>query len=152
VDFRSFNAQFLGLTVDALTSRALGVNGVVEGAIAIQRDALNTAQFPVDILDTAFAFGELLVVAERRSLLWKEQRALEPLRTVARGLMELDGRMPAQPLPTPGHRIGIAGSVGVFVERDSSKAAMTSGSLVNLPRIESGISGHMGGEATQSHD
>jgi len=57
--FGTFDAQFFGLAVDALARSALGVQSMVRGAMAVQGDALNAAEFSVDIFDTAFAFGQL---------------------------------------------------------------------------------------------
>ncbi len=57
--FGILNAERLGLAVDALTRSALRVDRVIEQSIAVERDALDAAQFPVDIFDTAFAFSEL---------------------------------------------------------------------------------------------
>ena len=61
-----------------------------EWPIAIQRHTLDAAQFPVDIFDTAFPFGELLVFAGLSCFFWKEQGALEALGTVAVGMGEWD--------------------------------------------------------------
>ena len=60
--FGSLDAQFFGPTVDALGAGALVVNSVIEGPLAIQGDAHLPALFPVQILDTAFAFAKLRMV------------------------------------------------------------------------------------------
>ena len=40
---------------------ALGIDSVIKRAVAIEGDAHLSAEFPIDFLDTAFAFAELLV-------------------------------------------------------------------------------------------
>ena len=77
--FGPLNAQGLRLTIDAFAGSALGINGVVERALPIEGDALEAAEFPVDILDTALAFRELVVLARRPGLGGKEQRTAEAL-------------------------------------------------------------------------
>jgi hypothetical protein len=52
---------------------------------------LNVSTFPVVILNAARAFGKLHMLVGRPSLLEKERRTLEPLRTVAVGVVELFG-------------------------------------------------------------
>ncbi len=61
--FGSLDAQVLGLAVDAFTGGALVVDDLVEGTLAIQGDAHQPTSFLVDVLDTAFLFAKLLVVA-----------------------------------------------------------------------------------------
>ena len=75
--FGSLNAQLFGASVDALTAGPLVVKDMEERPSAIQRHALDATKFPVDIFDTAFAFGELLVFAGLSCFFWKEQRTLE---------------------------------------------------------------------------
>ena len=63
MDFRSFNPEFFGLTIDAFTTGSLIVDGFVEGCLPIKKHALESAFFPVEIFDTALSFEELRVVA-----------------------------------------------------------------------------------------
>ncbi len=90
-DFGMLDAQFFGLTVEALTDSASGGDRVVERAGAIEGEALNAAGFPVDTLDTAFAFGKLLMLARVAGMLGEEQGALEALAAIAVDLVELPG-------------------------------------------------------------
>ena len=62
--FGAFNAEGLGLTIDAFAAGALVVDDLIEGAIAIECHAHLAAQFPVDIFDTAFAEGLLDMIAD----------------------------------------------------------------------------------------
>jgi hypothetical protein len=64
---------------------------MVQGAITIQGDPLDTAQLPVDILDAAFAFEELLVLTCLASTLREKQGTLEALGAVAVGVIKLFG-------------------------------------------------------------
>ena len=79
MDFGTLNAQFFGLAVDTLAGGVLRVNSMVEWPIAIQRDALDAAELPIHIFDTAFAFDELFVLTRLVSFLWKEEMTLETL-------------------------------------------------------------------------
>src|SRR5258708_34216476 len=72
------------------------MNGTSPSAYFTQRHALDAAQFPVDILDAAFAFGELLMRAGGPGFLWKEQGALEALSAVAIGMIERGGGVHVQ--------------------------------------------------------
>lgn len=73
------------MAIDAFTSGALVVEGVVEWAGAIQSDALDAAEFPVVILDAAFPLDELGVLAGLVRFFGKEQGALEALSAKAKG-------------------------------------------------------------------
>src|SRR6266700_1625134 len=145
--FGPFNAEGLGLTVDAFGRGALIVNPLVEGPVAIQGHAHASTQFPIDIFDTAFAFGKLSMVAALAGMLRKEQWAAEALGTVAIGVIELKGGMHGQPFGT--HR-GAIGSpfinwMGVLVECDGSNPLMPRRALRDIPRIKSGIGSNVGG-------
>ena len=61
--FWSFDAQCLGLTIDALARRALTVNDVVERAGAVEQGAHQATFLAIDVFDATFALGKLLVVA-----------------------------------------------------------------------------------------
>ena len=75
--FGPLNAQFLGLAIDAFSASALGGDGMGERTVPIQRDARLSAAFPVDILDTARTFSELLLLTGLACLLGTEQGAAE---------------------------------------------------------------------------
>ncbi len=60
--FGAFDAECLGLTVDAFTGGALIVEEPIEGSGAVEGNAHQTTQFHVDVLDAPFAFLELLVI------------------------------------------------------------------------------------------
>ncbi len=77
------DAQGFGLTVDALGTGALVIDGVVEGALPIQQDAHASSGVPIGVFDTAFAFGKLRVVARLAAGLGKEQRTAKALGAVA---------------------------------------------------------------------
>ena len=62
MDPRTFNATFFGLTVDAFTTGALGVDGLVQRALTIQGDTYETSRLTSDVLDAPFGAGELLVI------------------------------------------------------------------------------------------
>ena len=106
--FRPFDAQFFGLAVDALATGTLGINGVVEGAISIERDAHLPTAFHIDILDAALAFEKRLLLTSRSRCLREEQGATEALGTIAVGMIKLIGRLHAQPNGTAWHAISIA--------------------------------------------
>ena len=89
VHFESFSLQSLGLAIDAFAGGALVVNGMIVRAIAIKGDPYLLTQFPVDILDTPFAFGKLGVVAASAGWVRKEQWAAEALSAIAFGMLEL---------------------------------------------------------------
>ena len=93
--FGSVNAQGLGLAVDAFSAGTLGVDSVIERAIAIEQDAHQSALFPVGIFDTALGFRELLVVTRLAGWLWEEQGAAKALGTKAIGVLKLVGGMHA---------------------------------------------------------
>src|SRR5258708_12180015 len=130
------------------------MNGTSPTAYFTQRHALDAAQFPVDILDAAFAFGDLLMRAGGPGFLWKEQGAREALSGVAIGMIERCGGVHGQADRATRSAVRQAGKRGraVLVEGDSRDAAMTSWRLIDVPRIKSGISSQVGGELPQGHD
>lgn len=150
---RSFDAQFFGLAVDPFAGSALGINGVIQGTPTIQGHALDAAEFAVEILDTAFAFGELGVRTGLASSVGKEQRALETLSAKAVGMVELHGGMHGQVKRTQRGSITQAFKrcFGGLSERNSGNAALTSGSLVDVPCIIGSISSKMGGIVTEGN-
>ena len=52
--FGPFNTQVLGLAIDALTARPLGIDGLVERTVAIQQGTYKPTGFQIDVLDAAF--------------------------------------------------------------------------------------------------
>jgi len=82
----SLDAKFFGLAVDAFCRGALRIDGMVEWTVAIQGDAHLPTQFPIDILDAAFALRELLVLTGGSCLLWKQQGTAEALGAIAVGI------------------------------------------------------------------
>jgi hypothetical protein len=62
-DLGPLDAQCFALAVDAFGTGALGIDGLVEGTLAIQGHPHLPAQFPIEVLDTAFLFEELGMVA-----------------------------------------------------------------------------------------
>jgi hypothetical protein len=85
VNSGSFDAEFFGLTINALTARSLVVNGLVDGMITIKSHPHLSAFLPVDILDTPNAFDKLLVLTRCTCFLWDKQWATEALSAIAKG-------------------------------------------------------------------
>ena len=144
---RPFDAKSLGLTIDAFSGSALGVDGMVERPIAIEGHAHLPTQFAVDIFDTATALGKLGMVTRVSRALWKEQWATEALSAEALGVVELEGGLHAKLFGTAWGAISIAlvDGMGVLIEGHGPDALMQSGALVDIPGIESGIGGDVGG-------
>ncbi len=86
------------------------------------------AEFPIDILEAAFAFDKLLMLTQLACDVWEEQGAAEALRAVAVGLVELVGRIHAQASRTQRHAIrsALVDGMAMLVERHGSDAAMDS--------------------------
>src|SRR6266516_2440160 len=124
--FGPFNAEGLGLTVDAFRRGALIINSLVEGPVAIQGHAHASTQFPIDIFDTAFAFGKLGMLTTGSRRLGKEQGTAEALGAVAIGMVELKGGMHRQLFGTQRGAIGLplVDGMSVLVERHSCNALM----------------------------
>ena len=148
-DFRSFDAEFFGLTIDAFTTRSLGVDGMIEWAVAIKQDALQSARFPVGIFVTALP----VIVAEllTRLIAWsgQDEGAAEALSTIAIGMPEEKARNHAQAFGAARNAIGITGAIrlgGVGIEGNSSNATVMGGFLIDVPGIIGSIGGQMGGE------
>lgn len=125
-----------------------------ERAVAIQGHALDAAEFPIDILDTAFAFDKLFVLTRLTSLHRKKQGTLEALGAIARGMIELDGGMHGQTDGTTRSAISQAskGSLGWLSERDSSDAVVTSSGFMDIPRIVGRITDEVSWELIESDD
>ena len=152
--FGSLDAQVLGLAIDALTTGTLRVEGLVEGAVTIQQGAHQPTSFGIDVLDTALALDELLMVARLAGVLWEEERTAKALGAVAVGMAERVGGVHAQACRAVGGPIGVAWDVlvSMAVERDSGNAPPMGYRFVDVPVIEGGISGHMDREAVKGHD
>ncbi len=142
------------MTILAFATGALGVDGVVERAVAVERDAHLAAKFDVDIFDAAFAFEELLVGAGLLRGDRKEEGAAKALSAVAVGVLELIGGRHAELDGTTRSAIGVAveNGMGVLVERHGTDAVMARGAFIDIPGIEGGIGRHMGGVEAQSND
>ncbi len=84
--FGPLDTESLGLAVDALAGGALGINGVVERAVAIESDAHQSPSFPVEVFDTAFAEGLLFMVTGLPGRDGSKQGATKALGLVAGGV------------------------------------------------------------------
>jgi hypothetical protein len=125
---------------------------MVERTSAIKGHALNATAFPIDIFDTAFAFDELCVIADFARFFGKEQRALETLGTIARGMIELKSRMHEQAFGASWSSVSLTdnGSFAVLIEWDCSNASMANGALIGIPRVIGCISRNMSRELIES--
>lgn len=150
-EFRTFDTEFFGLTVDALTTGALGVDGLIERPGAIQHDAHLSTAFPIDIFDTAPALDELVMLARLPGGSGMQERTLEALAAIAVGMVELDGWNHAvlHRATRSGIRVTGEGLMSVLIERHGSNPAMTGGSFVDIPGIEGSIGGDVGGILSQ---
>src|SRR5205085_69567 len=108
-------------------------------------------QFPIEVLDTAWAFAELLVVAAGSRGSGKEQGTAKALTEVAAGVIKLIALDHAQAFGAEGHAIAVALALGmaVLVERDGGNAAPMHNCLVDVPGIKSRISGDMSRKEAQ---
>src|SRR5712691_13306031 len=147
-----FDAEGVGLAVDALGAGALLVDGLEKGTVAIESDAHLSAFLPVEVFDTTPALGKLLVVAGLTSPLWHEQGTTKALRTVAIGVGELEGGGHVQAFLTErlAIRVALALGMAVGIEGDSGNAAAMGHGLVHVPGVEGPISGDVGGIKAQS--
>ncbi len=131
----------LGVTIDALGTGALAVDGLVERSIAVQGDAHLRPGFPIEILDAALAFAKLLVLASDSRGIRKEQGAAKALRAVAGGMGELVSRMHPQADRTQWNAISssLPLRVTMLIERDSRNAPAKDAGLVDIPGIKGSI-------------
>ena len=67
------------MTVDAFAGGALGINDMVEWAVAVKQGPHQATFLDIDILDAAFALGKLLVVTVLAGVLREEQRTAKTL-------------------------------------------------------------------------
>ena len=144
--FRSFDAQRLGLAVDALTGGALVVDDLVERAVSIQQHPHQATFLPIGIFEASFPFGELGVFTGLACRLRKEQRAAKALGTIAISVLELVGGMHAQACRAVGCAIGITTDflVAVVVEGNGGNAMPVSHRLIDIPVVVGGISRYVG--------
>ena len=149
--FRPFDAQVFALAIDAFGTGALGVDGLVERTLPIQGHAHLPAQFPVQVLDTAFLFEELGMVARLSAGLRKEQWAAKALRQVAVGMGELVGGVHAQPFGTQRHSVSgpLAFRMPMLVLGDGGDATAVDHHLIGVPGIEGSIGGDVSGKEAQ---
>src|SRR6266487_6862621 len=83
VSFGALQACGLRLAIAAFATGALLVDALVERAVAIERHTHLPAQFPIEVLDTAFLFDKLRLVAGLPRGVGKEQGAAKALGEVA---------------------------------------------------------------------
>jgi hypothetical protein len=144
----------LRLTIDAFCKRALMVDGLVEGVCAVECHLHATTNFPIGIFLAAIAFEKLEMVTGFSRRLRHEQWTTKALRTIAVGMIELEGRHHAQALAADGNSIPITRGSRIFmlIERDGSNPPLTSGTLVDVPGIKSRIGGGMRGVLIEGDD
>jgi hypothetical protein len=147
----ALDPQLFGLTVDALGVGALVVDGMRERAVPIKHDAHLPTQFPVEVLDTARPFFELLVLTAGSCGIGMQQRTEEALTAVATRMRELEGGDHAQAFLAQGDAIAVALALGMamLVESNGRDASPMHHRLVNVAGIKSRIRGDMGGKEAQ---
>src|SRR5260370_21953765 len=134
----------LGVAMQALAAGRLSADGLVEGAVESQQGAHEPTSVKVDVLDAAFGFGNLLVVAALAGALWEQERTAKALGAVAVSMLEPVGGMHAQACPAVRGAIGVAwdGIMAVAVERNGSNALPMGHCLIDVPVIEGGVIRH----------
>ena len=142
------------MAVAALGTGPLAIDGLEERTVAVQCDAHLSTHLPVEVFDTPFLLEKLRLIAGLFGLLREEQGAAKALRTIAIGVVELEGRHHAEAFGAQRHAIDIAPTLGmtVLVERDGGDAVARSGPLIAVPGIEGGIGGQVGGKEAQRGD
>ena len=153
-DFGLFNAERLCLTVDAFASGAPIVHGVIEGTLTIEQGAHQAAFLPIEVLDTAFGFRELLVVTDLTCPLGEEQRTAKALSAVAVGVLEEKDRVHAQAFGAVRSAIRIARHllVAVIVQGNGSNTLSVCHRFVDVPEIIGRIDCDMGGILIECDD
>src|SRR5690242_9622571 len=108
-------------------------------------------QFPVEVLDAARPFLELLVVTGLSRGVGMQQRAEKALASIASGMRELQGRNHGQAAGTQGDALGGATAFGMpmQIEGDGGHASTKDTGLVDIPGIKSGISRDVEGIVAQ---
>src|SRR6266567_8331813 len=148
----SFNAKFLGLTVDALTTGALRVDGLVERTGAIQGDAHASAPLPVDVFDASFPFGKLKVLARLAGGFWMQKWAAKALGTIAIGMLKGIGGMHPQSFLPERDAIGSKRRFRMLVEWDGSYPSAMDDRLIDEPGIKGCIGSDMSRKLAEGHD
>src|SRR6266567_1106453 len=151
VSFGALQACGLRLAIAAFATGALLVDALVERAVAIERHTHLPAQFPIEVLDTAFLFDKLRLVAGLPRGVGKEQGAAKALGEVAIGVRKLVGGMHAKAFDAQRHAVGITTALGmtVLVECNGSDATAMHHGLVGVPGIKGGIGSDVGGKEAQ---
>ena len=150
----TFDAEFFGLTIDALATGALAIDGLIERAGAVEGNAHVPTSFPIGVDVSAFAFEELRMIAGFAGCLRNKQGATKALRTVAVCMSELKRRNHTPAFVADGNGIDITGGVrmSVSIEKDGTDAAVASSAFINIPGIKSSIRRDMGGELVERND
>src|SRR2546425_4058351 len=122
--FGSFNAERLGLAVDAFTGGTLVVDGVVERPVPIEQRTHQAACLPIGILDAALAFAELGMRTGLSRPGGKEQGATKALGYKAVGVPKLKDGRHAQAPRAARRAIGVAWHLFVTmpIQRDGGNA------------------------------
>src|SRR6266481_2378186 len=87
--FRSLNAKLFGLTIDAFSRRPLTIDAFIDRMMPIHRDTQYSSFLDIDVFDTSFVFGKLLMIAALSCLFRQEQRTLVTLGAIAIGVVKL---------------------------------------------------------------
>src|SRR5207245_8659494 len=113
-----------GLVIAVVRTGALVIDCVVERPVAIQRHPHLATELPVEVLDTAFAFSKLGVIAGGSACLGKKERTAKALGAVAVRVRELKGGVHTQALLTERHAIRGTTTLGMTmgIEGDSRHA------------------------------
>src|SRR6266480_6530858 len=150
----AFQACGLRLAIAAFGTGTLLVDALVERTVAIERHTHLPAQFPIEVLDTAFLFEKLRLVTGLPRGVGKEQGAAKALGAVAVGVRKLGGGMHAKAFDAQRHAVGITTALGMtmLVERNGSDASAMHHGLVGVPGIKGGIGGDVGGKEAQGGD
>src|SRR6266704_3342330 len=109
---------------------------------------------PIRVFDTALRFAELRMSTRCSCRLRKEQRTAKALSTKAVGVLKWEGGMHAQAFGAAWRAIRVAWHffVAVIIERDGSNPLSVSHRFIDVPKVVSGISGHMSRELIGGHD
>src|SRR6266566_1828703 len=113
--------------------------------------AFATGALLVEVLDTAFLFDKLRLVAGLPRGVGKEQGAAKALGEVAIGVRKLVGGMHAKAFDAQRHAVGITTALGmtVLVERNGCDATAMHHGLVGVPGVKGGIGSDVGGKEAQ---
>ena len=147
--FGSLNPQFLGLTIDAFATRSLGVDGMIEWAVAIKQNALQATRLPIGIFMTTLTVIVAQLFARFLAGDGQDEGTAETLSTIAIGVPEEKAGNHAQAFGAARNAIRITEVVrlGMGIEGNSSNAAMMGGFLIDVPCVIGSISGQMSGKS-----